>query len=109
MTQSIPSPPHQDSPLVDRSPRMAWEWYDWIFKLLRTLRLNTPLTGTVTFAAATTAAVTFDTAEASADYNVILDIPENRTAWVTSKATTGFTVNVSSSSSATYGWTLVRR
>lgn len=67
-----------------------------------------PVTGTVTFAAATTAAVAFTTAEPSANYNIHIDAPEDRRFWTTSKTTSGFTVNVSASSSATYGWTLVR-
>lgn len=109
MARVIPSLPHPSSPTVDQSDRMTREWYDKLDELVKALQQRIPLAGTVTFAAATSAAVTFTTAEPNSAYNVLIDAPENRTVWITSKSTTGFTVNVSSSSSATYGWVIVRR
>lgn len=109
MSRQVPSPPHYDSGLIDRAMRMTREWYDWVDKFFRAINYNTPLTGTATFAAATSAAVTFDTAEAGTSYNIHIDSPANLTFWVTSKATTGFTINSSSSTSVTVGWTLTRR
>lgn len=112
MSRTVPQPPHFSvvlSELVESSARMTREWYDWVVRFASAVLFNTPLTGTVTFSAATTAAVTFTTAEATANYNVIVESPEDRRVWVTSKATTGFTLNVSSASSATYTWTVIRR
>lgn len=109
MSQNVPDPPHPDSVLADQAFRMAWEWREWLGKFVRSLQFNSAQTGTVTFAAATTAAVTFTNAEPSTSYNVTFDSGENKTFWATSKATTGFTANASSSSSATVGWTLHRR
>lgn len=108
MSQTVPQPPHASVALVP-AQLTETDWYNWFLQFARAVRFNTPLTGTVTFAAATTAAVTFTTAEPTANYQVLIEAPENRTFWVTSKATTGFTLNVSSSSSATYTWTVIRR
>ncbi len=109
MSRAVPDPPHPSHGLVDTTARMARVWTDWLRKFVPAIRYNTPLTGTVTFATATTAAVAFDTAEASTDYNVLVEAPEDRRVWITSKATTGFTINVSASSTAVYTWTVVRR
>lgn len=109
MSRAIADPPHPSHGLVVASLHMARVWTDWLRKFVPAIRHNTPITGTVTFAAATSAAVAFDTAEASTDYNVMVEPPEDRRWWITSKATTGFTINVSSSSSAVYTWTVVRR
>jgi hypothetical protein len=65
-------------------------------------------TGTATFSASTSVAVTFPTAEANASYSIFLDSPANLTLWVTSKGTGGFTINSSSSTSVTVRWMLVR-
>lgn len=62
---------------------------------------------------ATTVAVTFGTAEADSDYEVtVFDFEENLgNYWITSKATTGFTINVATTpaTSATVHWMLTRR
>lgn len=67
---------------------------------------------TVTLPASTTSvAVTFSNgAEPDASYSIFLDLPFNTDAWVTSKTTTGFTINVatSSGSAQTIGWILAR-
>lgn len=109
MTTLVPPPPHPSAPAVEQSRELSREWRDWLDKFVSAVRSNTEQAGTVTFAAATTAAVTFANAEPSANYNVALDSPENKTFWVTSKTTTGFTINASSATSATVGWALVRR
>lgn len=73
--------------------------------------LGKNLSGQVTFASAATATVTFaaDRQEPNANYSIILGGEANETFWVTSKATTGFTVNSSNSSStATASWMLIR-
>jgi len=65
--------------------------------------------GNVAFATAGTKAVTFGTAEADSTYFVALSSDSNETFWVTSKATTGFTLNSSNASSvAVVDWILVR-
>lgn len=67
------------------------------------------LRGQATFATAATVAVTFDRAEPDTDYFVALAGSVNETFWVTSKTTTGFTLNSSNASStATVDWILVR-
>jgi hypothetical protein len=109
MSRTVPSAPHPASQAVDGSQRLTREWRDWLDKFVSALQSDAPLTGTVTFAAATSAAVTFTTPELTTSYNVALDSPENKTFWITSKTTTGFTINASSATSATVGWTVVRR
>lgn len=109
MSREVPQPPHPSVSVLDAAGRFVREWFDWIDKFAKNIRFNAPLTGTVAFSAATSATVTFATPEASANYNVSLDPPENKTFWVTSKATTGFTVNASGSTSVTVPWTLHRR
>jgi hypothetical protein len=66
------------------------------------------LAGTVTFSASTTAAVSFSIAQTSSNYIVTLEASDNKTYWVTSKATSGFTINASSATSATIGWRVTR-
>jgi len=60
--------------------------------------------GTATFGGATTCAVTFPYAMQNANYRVLLGPSDNKTYWVTSKTTTGFTLNASATSSATVDW-----
>ena len=66
------------------------------------------LAGGATFSASTTVAVTFPVAEPDANYLIFIDTPANVTHWVTSKSTTGFTINASASNSNTVGWLLIR-
>jgi hypothetical protein len=107
--RTLPILPHASAPIVgDKEGRVAREWYAKLDDLLVALRSRLPITGTVTFAAATSAAVTLTEAQPDTDYNVHIDAPEERTAWVTAKTTAGFTINVDTSSSAEYGWTLIR-
>jgi len=70
--------------------------------------VGTNLRGTATFAAATTKAVAFGTAEPDASYYVALSGNAAGYCWVTSKATTGFTINCSASNSNTVDWILIR-
>lgn len=64
--------------------------------------------GTATFAGGTTKAVTFATAEGDANYKVCITAGANKTFWVTSKGTGGFTLNASATSSDTVDWFLFR-
>ena len=64
------------------------------------------INGTSTFAAATTLVVTFGYTMPSAVYRVALGASANKTFWVTSKTTTTFTLNASSSSSDAVDWVL---
>ncbi len=66
------------------------------------------LRGSATFDSATTAAVTFATAESNASFYVTLGCNENVAHWVTDKATTGFTINSQAPSTATCDWILIR-
>jgi Pectate lyase superfamily protein len=67
------------------------------------------LRGTKTFQSSAAAAVTFATAEADASYYLTLSGSAGETFWVSSKATTGFTLNSSNATStAVVDWHLIR-
>jgi hypothetical protein len=66
------------------------------------------LRGYATFAASTSVAVTFTNAEPDANYYVSLSGVAQGYCWVTSKATTGFTINCSASNSSSVDWHLIR-
>ena len=66
------------------------------------------LRGTVSFAAATTAAVTFGTAEPNASYFIALGGNAAGFCWITGKGTAGFTVNCSVANSNPTDWILIR-
>ena len=68
------------------------------------------LTGSGQFSAATSVAVLFDVAEPNTSYRVSVTPTANANGniWVSSKATSRFTVNSSGSSSATFDWVIVR-
>lgn len=101
--------PNPDAPVVDLvSGRMRQEWYARFSDLVAALLNRIPITGTVTFAAATTAAVTFDTPEADANYKIFYSSGADNYFWTTSPTTTGFTANAKTSTSATVGWQLIR-
>ena len=100
--------PHPSSALVDPAASLDVISNEW-WGFLTSLYDRSPVTGTVTFAAATTAPVTFAVPELNTDYNVVIEAPEDRRVWVTAKTTTGFTLNVSAASSGTYGYTMMRR
>lgn len=66
------------------------------------------LRGTANFAAATTVAVAFAVNEPDSAYTVALGGNLAGFCWVTSKATTGFTINCSASNSNPTDWHLIR-
>lgn len=66
------------------------------------------LRGTATFSAGTTAAVSFGTAEPDSSYYVALSGNAAGYCWVTSKSTSGFTINCSASNSNSVDWILIR-
>lgn len=105
----IPLAPGPDTDAGDDRGKLSRVLWRFLSELIAALRNRVPITGTATFAAATTVAVSFTTAEPSAAYHVNIDGGENKTFWVTSKTTTGFTINASASTSATVGWELIRR
>lgn len=109
MARAVPAVPNQDVAVVDTAGKPSRDWFTFFDLLAKLLRERLATTGTATFAAATTVAVTFAQALTDANYNVTIDSPANRTHWVTSKTTTGFTINASASNSDTVGWTVVRR
>jgi len=80
-------------------------WY----RFFRRLLARSPVSGAETFSAGTTVAVTLAIPLPDTEYNVLIDAPENKQFWTTSKTATGFTLNASSSTSATVGYTIVRR
>lgn len=65
------------------------------------------LSGTVTFAAATTAAVTIGLTLSAATYHVTLGSGADRTFWWSGKTATGFTLNAALSNSDTVDWRIV--
>jgi hypothetical protein len=67
------------------------------------------LRGSATFATSSTVAVAFTTNEVDAVYKLSISGNANETFWITSKATTGFTINSGNgSSTATVDWVLIR-
>jgi len=70
--------------------------------------VGTNLRGTATFSSATTKAVVFGTAEPDASYYVTLGGNAAGYCWITSKTTSGFTINCSSSNSNAVDWILIR-
>lgn len=66
------------------------------------------LSGQVTFAASTSAAVSFITTQPGSAYVVTLEAPDNKTYWVDTKTQSGFTIHASSATSATVGWKVTR-
>lgn len=109
MTRAVPRPPHPQSQVVSPPGIATREWLQFFDEMSRVLQERLAVCGTAEFSASTTKDVTLDVTLPDTNYNVTIDAPENKTFWVTNKATTGFRINASSSSSATVGWTLVRR
>lgn len=64
--------------------------------------------GTATFANSTTVVVAFSPVEPDTNYRVVLGPRGNKTFWVTSKTTTGFTLNASSTSTDLVDWVVLR-
>jgi muramidase (phage lysozyme) len=106
--RDIKQQPNPASEVVDKFGRMSVEWTKWIDEFVKAVQSRVPVTGTMTFAAAT-ATITLSTPEANTDYDIFYAGPENRAAWTTSKTTTTFQANLSSASTATWSWALIRR
>lgn len=66
--------------------------------------------GYVDFAAQSSASISFGASqeEFNTNYQVIIDAPWNTFAYVTSKSTTGFTINTSASGTGRVWWTIIR-
>jgi parallel beta-helix repeat protein len=79
------------------------------YGLSSTATVSNNLCGTATFASAATKSVTFTRAEADTSYRVAVGAEANETIWVTSKTTSGFTLNSSNATStAVVDWVIVR-
>ena len=99
MTTQNPVLPNERDPITSR----------WWRNFFQAIQSRSPTSGTATFAAGTSIAVTLNPALPDDEYNVLLDAPENKIFWTTVKTTTGFTINASGSTSVTVGYTIVRR
>lgn len=108
MPLNLPRVPNPDVDVVDARRKATNDFYRFLMNLITALLNRVPVTGSVTFAAATTATVTFATPEANDDYDIWAASPSSKTYWATSKATTGFTLNASASSSETVRYLLIR-
>lgn len=109
MARQFPTVPNPDVEIADvRTGHPRRHWLTFFYDLRTALLNRVPVTGSVTFSAGTTKAVTFTTAEADANYDIWYASPEDNFLWTTSKATTGFTANAKNSSSATFRWQLIR-
>jgi hypothetical protein len=105
MARPLPSIPHPSVPIVEADGGCNREWRNFFSELSR----RVPVTGTATFAAATTVAVTFAPAEMSTEYNVFIEGAAARDYWPSGKAVTGFTINASAVNSDTVNWTMFRK
>lgn len=108
--RAIPGAPglDTDAAIDPKIGRISRRLYGFFADLIAALNNRVPITGTVTFAAATTAAVTFTVAEPADTYQVWFASPEDNFLWATSKTVNGFTANAKNSSSATFGWQIIR-
>jgi hypothetical protein len=89
MARPTPALPHPTVALVGPDGRMAREWLAMFAELVR----RVPVTGTATFAAATSVAVTLSAPEADASYRVLIEGAAARFYWPSGKTTTGFTLS----------------
>lgn len=62
------------------------------------------ISGTTTFTSVASANVTFVTAQATSTYRVYVDIPDFISYRITNKATTGFTIQLSTAFTGVVGW-----
>lgn len=106
--RTIPAPPAPAAAIAEQDGRPTQIWVAFFNELYNALVNRIGVTGSVTFAAATTAAVTFATPETDANYSVYFEENANRNYWASSKTTTGFTANASASNSDTVKYMLVR-
>lgn len=109
MPSSLPAAPSPETAISLNSPmpisRGLWRFF---VDLIAALTNRTPVVGSVTFAAATTAAVTFTTAEGNANYNIWPAAPDTKVYWASSKTTTGFTMNASGVHTGAVAYQLIR-
>ncbi len=112
----------QLQPTYPRLPESLEQVIEWIAKfdaagsrsyrdLAQRLQVWISQSGDADFGAATTSvAVTFGGNEPDTSYIVLLEPSWNTTFWITSKATTGFTINVNAAAGieATVPWVVVR-
>lgn len=110
MPKNLPAAPDSNTFVsVDQAAgRMSRDLYLFFVGLISSLVNRLPVTGSVTFSAATTATVTFGVAEADANYSVFFMPEADNYLWATSKTTAGFTANAKTSNSATIRWALIR-
>jgi hypothetical protein len=104
MTRPLPGLPHPSVKLVGADGRVTREWLALFAELCR----RVPVTGTATFAAATSVAVTLPAPESDAGYRVLIEGAAARSHWPSGKTTTGFTLNASTANSDTVAWALLR-
>lgn len=104
----IPLAPGPDTDAGDERGKLSRVLWRFLSELIAALRNRVPITGSVTFSAATTAAVSFTVAEPDANYSVWFASPEDNFLWATSKTVNGFTANAKNSTSATFRWQLIR-
>lgn len=108
MPRQIKAPPNHDAAIAGPGGLPTREWYAHFSDLYTALLNRIPITGSATFVAGTTVAVTFATPEPDANYRIYVSPDANRTYWATSETTSGFTLNASASNSDTVGWLLMR-
>ena len=91
--------PNDPLPFRESIPRTS-VWGVWLLKLMRLLNKAAQFSGTVTFPAANTVAVTFDHTEPDTNYFIALGGNANETFYWQTKTTTGFTARSSNAASA---------
>jgi len=99
MTTQNPNLPIDTEPVTT----IAWR------RFFRALLARAPVSGTATFVAETSVSVSLNPPLPDDQYNVLLDAPEDNRFWVTAKSGSGFTLNAGATTSATLGYTTVRR
>lgn len=99
-------PLDQFQPFVDDFGRVTPEWYTWLSLISKRI------SGTAKFTEGTAVAVLFAdfgfSNQPDADYMIHLENPAGLELSVTGKTVTGFTINSTTSSSATVRWALAR-
>lgn len=90
---------------IDKEPVTTIAWR----RFFRALLARSPVSGTVTFAAGTSVVVTLNPPLPDERYNVLVEASENNRFWVTGKSGAGFVLNADTPTSATLGYTTVRR
>lgn len=108
MALNLPRVPNPDAEIAEAGGHPTRDWLRFFYELIAALTNRVPVTGSATFAAATSVAVTFTTAEAAATYDIFVAAADDNYHWASSKATTGFTLNAKNSTSVTVRWQLIR-